>query len=84
LERVHGGDAAFNIAYVHALRGEPDEAFEWLERAVKNKDTGLPDIIYEPNLASLHADPRWLPLLRRLGRAPEQLAAVPFDARPPR
>jgi TolB-like protein/Flp pilus assembly protein TadD len=83
LERVHGGDAAFNIAYVHALRGESDEAFEWLERAVQNKDTGLPDIIYEPNLASLHADPRWLPLLRRLGRAPEQLAAVPFDARPP-
>ena len=84
LERVHGDAAAFNIAYVHALRGEPDQAFEWLERAVRNKDTGLPDIIYEPNLASLHADPRWLPLLRRLGRAPEQLAAVSFEARPPR
>ncbi len=84
LERLHGGDAAFNIAYVHALRREPDKAFEWLERAVRNKDTGLPDIIYEPNLASLHADPRWLPLLRRLGRAPEQLAAIIFEAHPPR
>lgn len=83
LERMYGDDAAFNVAYVHALRGEPDKAFEWLERAVRNKDTGLPDIIYEPNLASLRTDPRWLPLLRKLGRAPEQLAAVTFEARPP-
>lgn len=24
-------------------------------------------------------DPRWLPLLRKLGKAPEQLAAIEFD-----
>ena len=32
-----------------------------------------------PTLASLHSDPRWLPLLRRLSMAPEQLAAIKFD-----
>jgi adenylate cyclase len=30
-----------------------------------------------------HADPRWLPFLRRVGKAPEQLAAITFDVKPP-
>lgn len=37
------------------------------------------------SIAYVHAirrGPRWLLLLRKLGRAPEQLAAVPLDARP--
>ena len=29
-----------------------------------------------PLFASLHDDPRWLPFLRKLGVAPEQLAAM--------
>jgi hypothetical protein len=32
----------------------------------------------------LHKDPRWLPLLRRLGLAPEQLAAIKFDIKVPK
>ena len=27
----------------------------------------------------IHSDARWLPLLRKLGMAPEQLAAIKFD-----
>ena len=84
LTAEHAQDSAYNIAYVHAMRGEPDRAFEWLERAVVNQDSGLSDIAFEPALASLHADPRWLPLLRKLGKSPEQLAAVKFEASPPR
>lgn len=26
--------------------------------------------------ANLHGDPRWLPFLRKLGKAPEQLSAI--------
>jgi hypothetical protein len=33
--------------------------------------------------ASVHADPRWLPFLRKVGRAPEQLAAIKFDVKVP-
>ena len=33
---------------------------------------------------SLHADPRWLPFLRRTGKAPEQLAAIKFEVTPPK
>ena len=71
---------AYNIAYVLAFRGETDRAFEWLDRAVANRDPGLPDIAGEPLFANLHADPRWLPFLRSIDRAPEQLAAIEFDA----
>jgi len=58
---------------------EADRAFEWLERAVKYRDTAVGGIPFDPFLKSLHSDPRWLPLLRRLGKAPEQLAAIKFD-----
>ena len=30
---------SYNIAYVLAYRGEPDRAFEWLDKAVKYRDT---------------------------------------------
>jgi len=30
---------------------------------------------------SNQSDPRWLPLLRKRGQAPEQLAAIPFEGR---
>jgi hypothetical protein len=31
----------------------------------------------------LRKDARWLPLLRQLGQAPEQLAAIKFDVKVP-
>ncbi len=83
LIRKYGRDSAFNIAYVMASRGETDRAFEWLEKAVAYHDTGLADILAEPRFASLHDDPRWPPFLRKLGKAPEQLANIRFDVKLP-
>jgi len=34
-------------------------------------------------LKVLHSDPRWLPLTHRLGKAPEQFAAIKFDVKLP-
>ena len=34
-------DGAYQIAEVHAVRGEADAAFEWLERAYAQRDSGL-------------------------------------------
>jgi hypothetical protein len=62
-----------------AFRGEADRAFEWLDRAVAYHDTGLAEIAVDPLFANLHQDPRWLPFLRRVGKAPEQLAAIEFE-----
>ena len=34
-------------------------------------------------LVNLHSDSRWLPFLRKIGMAPEQLAAIKFDVKVP-
>jgi len=71
-------DGPFNIASVYAYRGEADEAFAWLDKAVEHGDTGLPEIVTENLFDKIHADPRWLPFLRKVGKAPEQLAKIEF------
>jgi tetratricopeptide (TPR) repeat protein len=75
----HEKEAAFNVAYIHAFRGEADRGFEWLDKAVEYRDPGLSDIVAENLLANLHSDPRWLPFLRKIGMAPEQLAKIEFE-----
>jgi TolB-like protein/tetratricopeptide (TPR) repeat protein len=71
-------DASYNIAYSYAFRGEVDRAFEWLDKAVQYKDGGLSEIVYEQFFDKMRSDPRWLPFLRKIGRAPEQLAKIEF------
>ena len=70
-------DAAGNIAYVYAFRGEADKAFEWLDKEY-NGSGGVAEIVTEPLFDKIHADPRWLPFLRKIGKAPEQLAKIEF------
>ncbi len=72
-------DAPSNIAYVYAYRGEADKAFEWLDKAVEYADPGLCEITTEKLFDKTHADPRWLAFLRRIGKAPEQLAKIEFN-----
>jgi TolB-like protein/Flp pilus assembly protein TadD len=79
VERDDPVGAAFNIAYVYAVRGEKDLAFQWLERAVEVRDPGISDVATHISLRNLHDDPRWLPFLRKHGFAPEQLAAIKLD-----
>jgi tetratricopeptide (TPR) repeat protein len=71
-------EAPYNIAYVYAFRGEADKAFEWLDKAIDDSDPGLSEIAVENLFDNIHADPRWLPFLRKFGRAPEQLAKIEF------
>jgi TolB-like protein/Tfp pilus assembly protein PilF len=70
---------AYNIAYVLAYRGEADRAFQWLEKAVEYNDPGLAEIATQPLFRNIETDPRWLPFLERIGRSPEQLAAIRLD-----
>jgi len=72
-------EAPFNIAYVHAFRGEADEAFEWLDKAVEYGDPGIYGIVGENLFDNIHEDPRWLQFLRKIGKAPEQLAKIEFQ-----
>jgi len=79
----HEQEAAYNIAYVLAYRGEADRAFEWLDKAVEYNDAGLSQIAVENLFANIHDDPRWLPFLESIGKSPEQLAAIEFEVRLP-
>jgi serine/threonine protein kinase/Tfp pilus assembly protein PilF len=72
-------ETAYNIAYVLALRGEADRAFEWLDKAVQYNDPGLSEIAATNLFTNIHDDPRWLPFLESIGRSPEQLAAIEFE-----
>jgi TolB-like protein/tetratricopeptide (TPR) repeat protein len=56
--------SAYQVAQVHAFRGEREEAFAWLERAVRQRDSGIPYLKFDPLLAPLRADPRYQALLR--------------------
>jgi TolB-like protein/Tfp pilus assembly protein PilF len=71
-------DWSYNIAYVYACRGEADKAFAWLDKAVEYNDPGIGEIVTENLFDKIHADPRWLAFLRKVGKAPEQLAKIEF------
>lgn len=49
---------ADQIAKVHAWRGEVDEAFAWLDRAIGNHDPGI-SFVRVSTLRRLKGDPRW-------------------------
>jgi TolB-like protein/Tfp pilus assembly protein PilF len=71
-------DSPENIAYVYAYRGEADQAFAWLDKAVEYGDPGLAEIVTDNLFDNIRNDPRWLAFLRKLGKAPEQLAKIEF------
>jgi len=61
-----GARWAFQIAEIYAYRGEADKAFEWLERAYKQRDGGLSQMKGDPLLSSLERDPRWHAFLKKM------------------
>jgi predicted Zn-dependent protease len=54
------------VAEVYACRNQPDKAFEWLDRAYAQRDSSLIYTKVEPLLKSLHSDPRYTALLKKL------------------
>jgi tetratricopeptide (TPR) repeat protein len=60
-------EAAYQVAEIYAFRGEIDHAFDWLEQAYDERDSGLTNMLVDPLVANLHDDPRWKPLLDKMG-----------------
>jgi serine/threonine-protein kinase len=58
--------ASYQIAEVYAWRGEKDRAFEWLDKAYQQHDTGLCGIKTDPMLAGLRGDPRFAAMLAKV------------------
>jgi TolB-like protein/DNA-binding winged helix-turn-helix (wHTH) protein/Flp pilus assembly protein TadD len=66
LTAKHEQEAAYQIAEVHAWRGEKDDAFEWLDRAYQQRDGGLSDIKVNLLIAGLRGDPRFRALVQKM------------------
>jgi TolB-like protein/DNA-binding winged helix-turn-helix (wHTH) protein len=63
--KYHAG-GAYQIAEVYAFRNQSDEAFEWLDRAYAQRDSGLIGTKVDPLFKSLHNDPRFAAFLKKL------------------
>jgi TolB-like protein/thioredoxin-like negative regulator of GroEL len=76
--------AAFQIAEVYGVRGEADEAFEWLEQSLVIRDSGLASLLGDPAFRGLIGDPRWIPFLEKLGLLDAWRAMPPEHGGPAR
>jgi TolB-like protein/thioredoxin-like negative regulator of GroEL len=65
-----GHSSHYQLAQVHAWRGELDQAFQRLELGYATHDGGLQHLRYDPLLQRLRADPRYLALIRKFGLPP--------------
>jgi tetratricopeptide (TPR) repeat protein len=70
IERLFGGAAAFQIAQLHAQRGERDAAFAGLERAFRVRDPGMIVLLTDPFLDPIRGDARFKQLRSRINFPP--------------
>ena len=66
LKSKYAGEMAYQIASVHAFRGEADLAFEWLKRAYDQRDGGITEIKGDRLMRGLVGDPRYKAFLKKL------------------
>ena len=64
------GVLAYHIAMACAGLGDMDAALRWLDRGYDERASFMIGVKIEPGSARLHGDPRWSPLLCRIGLAP--------------
>jgi Tfp pilus assembly protein PilF len=69
-ERARGYYPASRIALVQMGLGDKDRAFEWLQRALEEKDLGMVFLKTNPLFDPLRPDPRFAGLLRQMNLVP--------------
>ncbi|UCF21352.1 MAG: tetratricopeptide repeat protein [Gemmatimonadota bacterium] len=67
IEQEHIPLHSWFLALVYSGLGDNDLAFEYLERALRERDPRISYLKIEPFLDNLRSDPRYTALLRRLG-----------------
>jgi len=63
---ARGQAPAYTVAMAYAGLGENDKAFEWLERSLRERESGLILAHVWPQLAPLRSHPRFHDLMRRM------------------
>ena len=69
LDKKYGASMAYQSGEAHAYRGEVRLAFEWLERAYRQRDSALYLLRSDPFLANLRGDSRYKALLAKMNLA---------------
>lgn len=68
LRAVVGG-FSYEVARLHALLGDNDQALTWLEKSYENKDFLLPFVNADPIFDALRGEPRFEAVLRHMNLA---------------
>src|SRR5438105_13177970 len=63
---AHDQGLDYQVAQVYAVRGEKEKAFEWLQIAFDNHDTGMLALLVDPLLRGLSDDPRYKALVAKM------------------
>ena len=63
----HASSSAYAIAEIYALRNEPNETFEWLDRAFTNRDADIGWLLLDPFILRYKDDPRFAAFCRKVG-----------------
>lgn len=71
---------AMQIAEVHAVRGDPEAVFDWLQRAWKARDPGMQTLLYDALLLRYRDDPRYAAMAKQAGLPWPPIAAKPAPA----
>ena len=60
-------NAPYQIAEAYALRKQPDQMFEWLDRAWAKRDPGIQLLLFDPFILRYQHDPRFAAFCRKVG-----------------
>ncbi|MGH8162699.1 MAG: tetratricopeptide repeat protein, partial [Rhodanobacteraceae bacterium] len=63
----YGASQPYSIAELYALRGQPDDMFKWLDRALDLQDASIVFLLYDPFFPRYQHDPRFATLCRKIG-----------------
>lgn len=66
LKSENGGDSAVFVSEAYAFRGQTDQAFAWLDRAIAQKDDSLYAVKGDPLLKNIEVDSRYKAFLRKM------------------
>lgn len=66
----NGSDNRYKVAQVYALRGDADQALEWLERSLSNSPSRALFLLADSFILRFRNDPRFIILFKKLGLPP--------------
>ncbi|MBI4880980.1 MAG: DUF2911 domain-containing protein [Planctomycetes bacterium] len=79
-----GPVACYNAACVHALKGQKDEAFAWLDKALNAGFTGFDHMATDPDMDGLRDDPRYQKFVEESGKTAAKGGISAFSGTSPR